>query len=155
MARGQTEQAARLYAATAALRERLGASLPPYERLVHERDLAAVRAALEPAAFDGAWTAGAALPLDEAVAEALADASPTLATSGAPAASDPAAALGLTSREAEVLRLLAQGRSNREIGEALFISPRTVNFHVINLLAKLGLDSRTAAAAFAFRHGLA
>ena len=47
------------------------------------------------------------------------------------------------------------GHSNREIGEALFISPRTVNFHVTNLLAKLELDSRTAAAAFAVRHGLA
>ena len=68
---------------------------------------------------------------------------PALATSGAPATSDPAAALGLTPREIDVLRLLAHGRSNREIGEALFISPRTVNFHVTNLLAKLELDSRT------------
>ena len=53
-----------------------------------------------------------------------------------------------------MLRLLAHGHSNREIGEALFISPRTVNFHVTNLLAKLELDSR-AATAFAVRHGLA
>ena len=53
-----------------------------------------------------------------------------------------------------MLRLLAHRRSNREIGEALFISPRTVNFHVTNLLAKLELDPRTAAAAFAVRHGL-
>jgi DNA-binding NarL/FixJ family response regulator len=75
--------------------------------------------------------------------------------SGAPAASLPLAAVGLTSREADVLRLLAQGHSNREIGETLFISPRTVNFHVTNLLAKLELDSRAAAAAFAVRHGLA
>ncbi len=68
---------------------------------------------------------------------------------------DPAGALGLTPREVDVLRLLTQGRSNREIGEDLFISPRTVNFHVTNLLAKLELDSRAAAAAFAVRHGLA
>ena len=54
-----------------------------------------------------------------------------------------------------MLRLLAQGCSNREIGEALFISPRTVNFHVTNLLGKLELESRAAAAAFAVRHGLA
>jgi DNA-binding NarL/FixJ family response regulator len=60
----------------------------------------------------------------------------------------------LTPREADVLRLLALGFSNREIGERLFISPRTVNFHVTNLLAKLDLDSRAAAAAFAVRHGL-
>ena len=64
-------------------------------------------------------------------------------------------AAGLTAREAEVLRLLAQGLSDREIAEALFISPRTVHGHVTNLLAKLGLESRTAAAAFAVRHGLA
>jgi DNA-binding NarL/FixJ family response regulator len=68
---------------------------------------------------------------------------------------DTLVALGLTPREGDVLRLLAQGSSNREIGEALFISPRTVNFHVTNLLATLELDSRAAAAAFAVRHGLA
>ena len=62
-------------------------------------------------------------------------------------------ALGVDPREVDVLRLLAQGCSNREIGEALFISPRTVNFHVTNLLAKLELDSRAAAAVFAVRHG--
>ena len=67
----------------------------------------------------------------------------------------PTGALGLTPREIEVLRQLAHGHSNREIGEALFISPRTVNFHVTNLLAKLELDSRAGAAAFAVRHGLA
>ena len=54
-----------------------------------------------------------------------------------------------------MLRLLAHGGSNREIGEALFISPRTVNFHVTNLLGKLDLNSRAAAAAFAVRHGVA
>ena len=54
-----------------------------------------------------------------------------------------------------MLRLLAHGHSNREIADSLYISPRTVNFHVTNLLAKLELDSRTAAAAFAVRHGLA
>ena len=59
----------------------------------------------------------------------------------------PGAALGLTPREIDVLQQLAQGGSNREIGEALFISPRTVNFHVTNLLSKLDLDSCAAAAA--------
>jgi DNA-binding NarL/FixJ family response regulator len=76
------------------------------------------------------------------------------AAGGGPSTPDPTDALGLTSRELDVSRLLAHGRSNREIGEALFISPRTVNFHVTNLLAKLELDSRAAAAAFAVRHGL-
>ena len=72
-ARGQAERAARLHGAAAALREQLGATVVPWEHPAHERDLAAVRAALEPEAFAAAWAAGAALPLEAAVAEALAD----------------------------------------------------------------------------------
>jgi DNA-binding NarL/FixJ family response regulator len=61
----------------------------------------------------------------------------------------------LTTRELDVLRLLASGRSDREIGTALFISPRTVSRHLQNIYAKLDVNSRTAAAAYAHRHGLA
>ncbi len=60
----------------------------------------------------------------------------------------------LTAREHEVLRLLAEGRSNREIGATLFIAPKTASVHVSNILAKLGAASRTEAAAIAFRRGL-
>ncbi len=52
------------------------------------------------------------------------------------------------------MRLLAEGLSDREIANTLSISPRTVGGHVSNLLAKLEVDSRTAAAAYAIRHGL-
>ncbi len=61
----------------------------------------------------------------------------------------------LTARELEVLRLLAEGRSNRAIGEVLFISERTVDHHVDHILTKLELGSRTAAAIYAVRHGMA
>ena len=61
---------------------------------------------------------------------------------------------GLTPRELEVLRLVAAGRSNREIAEALVISEHTVARHVQNIFAKLHVSSRTAAGAFAFEHGL-
>ncbi|WP_289851522.1 ATP-binding protein [Actinoallomurus purpureus] len=61
------------------------------------------------------------------------------------------APLGLTPREQEVLRLLAAGRSNREIAEELFISAKTASVHVSNILAKLGVPSRGAAAATAHR----
>jgi DNA-binding NarL/FixJ family response regulator len=61
---------------------------------------------------------------------------------------------GLTSRELEVLRLVAAGRSNREIGGELFIAPKTVSVHVSNILAKLGAASRTEAAAIAHGNGL-
>jgi DNA-binding CsgD family transcriptional regulator len=151
---GGAERAARLFGAAAALREQLGAAVLPWELPARERDLAVAQAALGPAAFADAWAAGAALPLEVTVAEALTDASPALAATGAPPPADPAAALGLTPREIDVLHLLAYGHSNREIADSLFISPRTVNFHVTNLLAKLELDSRAAAAAFAVRHGL-
>ena len=67
---------------------------------------------------------------------------------------DPTAAHGLTAREVEVLRQVASGRTNREIGEALFISPKTVSVHVSNILAKLEVRSRVQAAAVAERLGL-
>ncbi len=61
---------------------------------------------------------------------------------------------GLTAREAEVLRLVAAGRSNREIAAALVISEHTVARHLQNMFAKLGVSSRSGATAFAFEHGL-
>jgi len=60
----------------------------------------------------------------------------------------------LTDREREVLRLLARGLSNREIGAELFITPKTASVHVSNILAKLGAASRTEAAAIAHRESL-
>ena len=61
---------------------------------------------------------------------------------------------GLTTRELQVLRLIAAGDSNREIASALVISEHTVARHVQNIFAKLGVSSRTAASAFAFAHDL-
>jgi DNA-binding CsgD family transcriptional regulator len=112
--------------------------------------LALAQAALSPEAFTAAWRDGMAHSPSTIATEALA------ALAVAPqAANAPAALAGLTPREREVLLLLAGGRTDREIAEALFISPRTVGGHVTNLLAKLGVDSRTAAAAWAIRNGLA
>ncbi|MDW6058962.1 AAA family ATPase [Streptomyces sp. FXJ1.4098] len=65
----------------------------------------------------------------------------------------PAAALGLTARERDVLRLVAAGRSNRQIAEELFISPKTASVHVSNILTKLGASGRGEAAAIAHRLG--
>jgi DNA-binding NarL/FixJ family response regulator len=65
------------------------------------------------------------------------------------------AVAGLSRREAEVLALVAAGKSNKAIALELSISEKTVARHVSNILAKLDLSSRTEAAVYAFRHGLA
>ncbi|MFG2124143.1 AAA family ATPase [Streptomyces sp. NPDC048710] len=67
---------------------------------------------------------------------------------------DPAENLGLTSRERDVLRLVSAGRTNRQIAEELFISPKTASVHVSNILSKLGVAGRGEAAAVAHRLGL-
>jgi DNA-binding CsgD family transcriptional regulator/predicted negative regulator of RcsB-dependent stress response len=66
----------------------------------------------------------------------------------------PARPSGLTDRELEVLRLVAQGRTNREIAEALVLSEHTVRRHLQNVFGRLGVSSRAAAVAFALKHDL-
>jgi DNA-binding NarL/FixJ family response regulator len=101
------------------------------------------------ATLRAAWIHGRTISLDEAVEYALeGDGS----TPFEPA--DDAAAI-LTRRELDVVRLIVDGKSNQEIAEALFISPNTVATHVANIMNKLGVESRTAAATYAIRHGLA
>ena len=71
------------------------------------------------------------------------------------AGAHPAFPAGLSRREAEVLRLVADGKSNRRIAEDLFLSEKTVINHLTSIFAKTGADNRAAATAFAIRHGLA
>jgi DNA-binding NarL/FixJ family response regulator len=66
----------------------------------------------------------------------------------------PEAVGGLSAREVEVLRLLATGKTNRAIADALFISEKTVARHVSNIFTKLSLSSRAAATAYAYQHHL-
>jgi DNA-binding NarL/FixJ family response regulator len=68
----------------------------------------------------------------------------------------PAAAMpgGLTLREAQVLRLIAAGKTNRAIAEELFLSEKTVHRHLSNIFTKLDVSSRSAATAYAFQHNL-
>lgn len=71
-----------------------------------------------------------------------------------PVAVEPQAGGGLTPREAEVLALVARGKTNRGIARDLFISEKTVASHVSHILTKLGLPSRAAATAYAYEHGV-
>ncbi|MFJ3338592.1 AAA family ATPase [Streptomyces sp. NPDC086766] len=97
-----------------------------------------------------------ARPLADSVALLAQRARLTLARAPrrAPADADPAGSLGLTSRERDVLRLVSAGRTNRQIAEELFISPKTASVHVSNILGKLGVSGRGEAAAVAHRLGL-
>ncbi len=120
------------------------------ERSLAEREL---RSAHATAASIGA---GLLLPEIEALAKGARidlglDAAPTSPTGTGPTFE---AATGLTPRESAVLRLVADGHTNREIGDQLFISEKTVSVHVSNAMAKLGALSRYEAAATAQRLGL-
>ncbi|MFD8812383.1 AAA family ATPase, partial [Streptomyces sp. NPDC059627] len=92
-----------------------------------------------------------ARPLAEAVALLAQRARLTLTPRASRRALDPAESLGLTSRERDVLRLVSAGRTNRQIAEELFISPKTASVHVSNILGKLGVAGRGEAAAVAHR----
>jgi DNA-binding NarL/FixJ family response regulator len=125
------------------------AGLP--ERAKYEQAAVATREALGEEAFAAGWSAGRALALRQAIAEAHDLVS---AVASEPPVADPSAAHGLTPRELEVLRLLVEGRSDKEIGAALFIGHRTAQDHVSNLIGKLGVANRTEAAAVAVRAGM-
>ncbi len=92
-------------------------------------------------------------PQDRRIAAPPALANPALAAAFAPSepGGRPGEAFGLSRREREVLTLIAEGRTNREIGERLFISQKTVGVHVGNILAKLGASGRVEAAMVAIR----
>ncbi|MBA2598907.1 MAG: tetratricopeptide repeat protein, partial [Chloroflexia bacterium] len=152
---GREERAARLFGATSVLRDAVGVPASPSDIAYFVPTMEILRNALGAEGCAAAAAAGRALSqrqaMDEAVALAVSAGSPEIAT--LPTASS-AAAHSLTERELEVLRLLAAGQSNREIGELLFISPVTAASHVANLTTKLGVDSRAKATAYAHQHGL-
>ncbi len=152
---GQLERSARFFGAAAALREAVQEPLEPSVQRVHDEQVTAVRAALGADAFGVAWAAGQRLTLDQIFAEARAAFCQPITAKSAPALTEPPAASMLTPREREVARLIARGRSNKEIAAELDISPHTAGNHVANIIAKLGVESRAAVAAFAVRHGLA
>jgi DNA-binding CsgD family transcriptional regulator/tetratricopeptide (TPR) repeat protein len=153
-----------LWAATAKAWERLGELYPA--AYAHWREAEALllgrlgREQVEPSLRTAHRMASelGAVPL-RAEVEALArrgrlDVGTDAATSPEPEPSSPLDALGLTAREREVLALVALGRTNGQIAETLFISPKTATVHVSNILAKLGVRNRVEAATVAHRLGV-
>ncbi len=145
LARGQPERAARLLGAARALGDSIGVVHLAYH-VYYQRVVSATRARLDDSAFTAAWEAGRALSPEQALAEERA----IIDEADVPT---PAADVGLTPREVEVLRLVADGRSDRGIAAALSISSRTAGNHVASVLDKLGVGSRAAAVALAMRRG--
>jgi predicted ATPase/DNA-binding CsgD family transcriptional regulator/transcriptional regulator with XRE-family HTH domain len=123
------------------------------EQKVYDQSLTEGRARLGETTFDSAWAAGQTLPLSEAIAEGLSVAA--LARSRVPDNSLSSYPAGLTPREVEVLRLVAQGLTNAQIAITLSISAGTVNAHMTSLYRKLNTSSRAVATRFAVEHGLA
>jgi non-specific serine/threonine protein kinase len=154
LAAAQTTRAARLVGAAAALRDEIVMLQSPIEIAYFESFLNVLRDDLGGERFAAAWADGQSLSREAAIVEALALQPAPTEPSPPSASRPPAAAPGLTARELEVLRWLAAGESNREIGDHLFISPTTVARHVANIYGKLGVDSRAKATAYAHRHGL-
>ncbi len=149
---GDPDQAARFHgAAVRALRDAGIADPPPFEV-----DISRLRDALRNRLGAGWMTRaaadGAAVPVAMVIAEALAYEPPALEQ---PDARDEPAPSGLSPRELEVLRLLADGLTNAQIAQRLFISQRTASTHVRHIFDKLDVTSRSAAVAWAIRTGLA
>ena len=146
---GEPEPTARLCGAAEALRERCGAQLSPLQQSWLECTISSVRGRPNEAAYAAAWSAGKQLSPDDACTGGLAFAETVIAATPRQRSTRS----GLTVREHDVLREIAAGHTNRAIAETLSISERTVEVHVLHILTKLGLQSRTAAAAWAVRHG--
>ena len=153
-AKRQAERAVRLWAAAAALRDAIGAPLAPSERDSYHVIVSAARASLAPDRMALIWETGRSLPMDTVIQEALEEQAVSASLPDAPQARNlHAPVVGLTPREIDVLRLL-EDYSDREIADRLSIGSRTVSTHVTNILAKLSVNTRTSAVAYAIRRGM-
>ena len=140
---GMSVRAARLLGAAAAFTESRNGILPLGGEL--ERDVPTLRTQLGEAAFAAAWFEGNAMTSEQAVAYALEGKTQFVETRPARDNPHPSLAGPLSNRELEVLCLLAEGLSNREIAQKLYIAIATVKVHTGNIYGKLGVTNRTQA----------
>src|SRR5436853_5546825 len=151
---GETTWAVRLLAAAAALRGSLGAPLPHVCRAGYERSLAAARAQLGEQAFAVAWAEGQSMTWEQALAARGPVTLPRETHPAPPTKSPTTYPDGLTAREVEVLRLLAQGLTDAQIAAQPIISPRPVNTHLKAIYGKIQVSSRSAATRYALEQHL-
>ena len=158
-AKGEVERAARLFGAAQVLREAWGVPLEPALRPLEEPYLVGARSQLDESAWTEAWEEGRAMSMEAAFEYALSEEEPSTITSSAapteqlstPVSEHP---VGLTPREVEVLGLVAEGLTNPQVAQTLFLSPRTVQRHLNSVYRKLGVSSRAAATRLALEHDL-
>ena len=143
--RGDHRRAAILFGAAEALREAVGAFVLPLYRAEYDRGLAAARAGLDETTLGAAWSEGRAMMPGEAIEYALKTEEPSASPKGT---------AGLSEREQEVLRLVAEGLTDAQVAEKLYLSPRTVGWHLRSVYRKLGVPSRAAAAKAAVERSL-
>jgi predicted ATPase/class 3 adenylate cyclase/DNA-binding CsgD family transcriptional regulator len=141
---GSHREAARLFGATYAMRERIGSVRFKIYDIGYEASVDALREALGQTDFDAAWSEGAALSTEEAVA---------YAQRGRGQRKRPTSGwASLTPTERDVVRLVSEGLSNNDIATRLFVSPRTVQTHLTHVYTKLSLTSRVQLVQEAARH---
>jgi predicted ATPase/DNA-binding CsgD family transcriptional regulator len=157
---GDPAWAVQLWGVAAALREARGTPIPPVYRFAYECSVAAARAQLGEKAFVALWQEGRTMTAEQALAAQGRTLAPTAtpippaATSAPPAKSPTTYPAGLTVREVEVLRLVAQGLTDAQVAEQLVINSCTVNTHLTSIYGKIGVSSRSAATRYAIEHQL-
>ena len=150
---GHVKRGTQLLGAVEALREATGAARQPVFRATHARNAETARAKLGKEAFAAAWATGQTM--ERRTRSTRRSTSRGSRRSARPARHPGAGpGHGLTQREAEILRFLATGLSDRQIADRLFISARTVTTHTSNIYQKLGIRGRSEAVAWAVKHGL-
>jgi len=140
------EEATRLLAASAALRTRIGFVHQPVERSRYDANMERLESALDADAFAAAWSDGELLTADDAVAYASRARGERKRPSSGWAS--------LTPTEERVVALVAEGLTNPQIAERLFVAPGTVKVHVSHVFTKLGLSTRSELAAAAARRAV-
>jgi ATP/maltotriose-dependent transcriptional regulator MalT len=158
---GQPACAARLWDLAEFLRDSVGMSPPPVEHAICDRlvgSITAVPAPFEERDFAAMQAEGRTLLLEQAMTghdpESTTILSRTAPPSTPPAKTSARYPAGLTAREVQVLRLVAQGLTDTLVAEQLVISPRTVNWHLTSIYSKLQVSSRSAATRYAIKQHL-
>jgi predicted ATPase/class 3 adenylate cyclase/DNA-binding CsgD family transcriptional regulator len=154
---GEPAWAAQLWGTAETLRESMGTPLPPVYRAAYDRSVAAVRTQLGEKTFAAAWAEGRMMTPEQALGaqgKAVEPRAMPARPESAPPMKSPATPAGLTTREVEVLRLLATGLTDAQIAEYLVLSLHTVHAHLRTIYSKLGVTSRSAATRYAFENQL-